>query len=89
MRRLALLFFLLVPQTVRAAEFDAKHIDAVVERAMKAFQVPGAAVVVVKDDEVIYSKGFGVREKGKNSEVTPNTVFPIASDLFGSRTDSL
>jgi CubicO group peptidase (beta-lactamase class C family) len=79
MRRLVLFFFLLLPQTVRAAEFDAKHIDAVVERAMKAFQVPGAAVVVVKDDEVIYSKGFGVREKGKNSEVTPNTVFPIAS----------
>jgi len=79
MRRLFLLFLLFAPQTVRAAEFDAKHIDAVVERAMKAFQVPGAAVVVVKDDEVIYVKGFGVREKGKDTEVTPNTVFPIAS----------
>ncbi|HEV3437161.1 MAG TPA: serine hydrolase [Gemmata sp.] len=80
MRRLALFFiFLFIPQAGRAAEFDAKPIDAVVEKAMKEFQVPGAAVVVVKDDEVIYLKGFGVREKGKPAEVTPNTVFPIAS----------
>jgi CubicO group peptidase (beta-lactamase class C family) len=79
MRRLVLFFFLFAPHIVRAAEFDAKHIDAVVEKAMKAYQVPGAAVVVVKDDEVIYQKGFGVREKGKDSEVTANTVFPIAS----------
>jgi len=79
MRRLALFFLLFVPQSIHAAEFDARQIDAVVEKAMKAFQVPGAAVVVVKDDEVIYQKGFGVREKGKDSEVTANTVFPIAS----------
>lgn len=80
MRRYALLFaLLLAPAPVRAAEFDPKALDAVVEKALKEFDAPGASVVVVKDGEVIYLKGFGVREKGKPEKVTPDTVFPIAS----------
>src|SRR4051812_25637928 len=73
---LALLFF---AQPAKAAEFDAKTIDDVVEKAMKEAGAPGAAVVIVKDGEVVYLKGFGVREKGKEEKVTPDTVFPIAS----------
>ena len=78
MRRLALLFALLLVPPARAAEFDPKPIDEVVEKAMKEFGAR-AAVVVVRDGEVIYLKGFGVREKGKPEKVTPDTVFPIAS----------
>src|SRR5262245_58480576 len=63
----------------RAAEFDPKLIDDVVARAMTEFQVPGAAVVIVQDDKVVYLKGFGVRELGSEAKVTPDTVFAIAS----------
>lgn len=79
MHRLALLVLLVIAPQARAADFDPKPIDAVVEKAMKEFQVPGAAVVIVRDDRVIYLKGFGVREKGKPEEVTPDTVFALAS----------
>src|SRR5438874_12198262 len=80
MRRFAILFaLLLIPAPLAGAEFDQKPIDEVVEKAMKEFGVPGAAVVIVKDGEVIYLKGFGVREKGKPEKVSPDTVFPIAS----------
>jgi CubicO group peptidase (beta-lactamase class C family) len=80
MHRFALLFALLfVPAPAKAADFDLKPIDEVVEKALKEFQAPGAAVVIVKDGQVIYLKGFGVREKGKDDKVTPDTVFPIAS----------
>lgn len=81
MRRCAILLalLLLAPAPARGAEFDPKPIDEAVEEAMRAFGVPGAAVVVVKDGEVVYLKGFGVREKGKPETVTPDTVFPIAS----------
>ena len=41
--------------------------------------VPGAAVAVVHNDEVVYERGFGVRELGKPEPVTPETVFQIAS----------
>ena len=41
--------------------------------------LPGAAVAVVYNDEVVYERGFGVREVGKPEPVTPETVFQIAS----------
>jgi CubicO group peptidase (beta-lactamase class C family) len=81
MRRFAILFalLLLAPATLRAGEFDPTPVDEAVERAMRAFRVPGAAVVIVKGGEVVYLRGFGVREKGKPEKVTPDTVFPVAS----------
>src|SRR5262249_31169484 len=79
MRRLIPFLLLLLPVPARAAAFDSKAPDATIEHAMKEMQVPGAAVVIVKDDKVIYLKGFGVREKGKSETVTEDTVFPIAS----------
>ena len=51
MRRSLLLFaLLLAPAPVRAAEFDPKVLDAVVEKALKEFDAPGAAVVVVEHE---------------------------------------
>ena len=80
MRRFVLpLALLFAPATLQAAEFDPKPIDEIVEKALKEFNAPGCSVVIVKDGEVVYLKGFGVREKGKTEKVTPDTVFPIAS----------
>ena len=56
-----------------------KSIDAAVERAMKVFQVPGMAVSVVHNGEVVYSKGHGIREIGQEDRVDNNTLFQIAS----------
>ncbi len=36
-------------------------LDAYVARAMKEFGVPGMAVAVVKDGEVVLAKGYGVQ----------------------------
>src|SRR5262249_40191437 len=46
----------------------------------KALGVPGAALVIVKDDEVIFAKGFGVRDIASGLGVTPETQFCIGSD---------
>ncbi len=53
--------------------------DAVIEKAIKDFKVPGLAIAVVKDGEVIYAKGFGQRDIEKNLPVTPRTLFAIGS----------
>ena len=63
----------------RAQSIDAASIDAIIQDGMKAWQVPGAAVVIVKGDEVVYIKGHGVRTAGTKEPVTPNTLFAIAS----------
>src|SRR5262245_13075627 len=79
MSRLLVFLLLLPPSFVRAAELDSAKLDELVDKSMKAFEVPGAAVVIVQDDKVVYLKGFGVREKDKAYKVTPDTVFAIAS----------
>lgn len=56
-----------------------KRIDPVVEAALAAWEVPGAAVVVVTPDRVVHLKGYGVRRLGHADPVTPDTVFPLAS----------
>lgn len=66
-------------QAIRAEAINAEVVDGVVNRALKHWEVPGAALGIVKDDRVIFLKGFGQREKGKKAAVTPDTVFPIAS----------
>lgn len=56
------------------------YLDDVVERTRKAFNVPGIAVAVVKDGEVVSAKGYGVRRLGESAPVTANTLFGIASN---------
>ncbi|MCC0099088.1 serine hydrolase [Streptomyces flavotricini] len=47
--------------------------------AMRSTGVPGVAVAVVHDDEVVYLKGFGVRRTDAPGAIGPDTVFQIAS----------
>jgi CubicO group peptidase (beta-lactamase class C family) len=49
------------------------------QKAMKDWEIPGMAIAIVQNDAVIYSKGFGVKVKGGNDPVTPNTIFQIGS----------
>jgi len=54
-------------------------IEKAVEEMRRSLKVPGAALVIVKDDQVILLKGFGVRDVEKGLPVTPDTVFGIGS----------
>lgn len=61
---------------------DAKKLagfDEFVTEKMAEYEVPGAVVGIVEDDEVVYLKGFGVRELGNPETVDPDTRFQIAS----------
>lgn len=46
---------------------------------MREWEVPGLAIAVVKDDAVVFARGYGVREMGRPERVDENTVFAIAS----------
>jgi CubicO group peptidase (beta-lactamase class C family) len=67
--------------TIDRADVDAaiEAFGPVVEEAMAATGVPGVAVAVVHDDEVVLAEGYGVRELGTDEPVGPDTAFPIAS----------
>ncbi|PKM80710.1 MAG: hypothetical protein CVU89_12285 [Firmicutes bacterium HGW-Firmicutes-14] len=50
-----------------------------VKKAMREWRVPGMAVSVVKEDRLIYARGFGVKKLGSSSRVNEKTVFQIGS----------
>ena len=54
-----------------------------IEKQIAADEVPGLAVAVVFDDEVVYLDGFGVREAGKPETVDADTVFQLAGGTMG------
>ena len=88
----SLLFILFVfpvfvfPQTI---DEKIKEIDAYAQKVQTDWNVPGFAVAIVKDDKVVFAKGYGVRELGKNDKVDENTLFAIASNSKSFTTASL
>src|SRR5262245_41694342 len=54
-------------------------LEAYAQTAQEQWNVPGLAIAVVKDDQVIYAKGFGVKRVGDTDPVDPDTVFQIGS----------
>lgn len=58
---------------------DLHDLDAFIARALKEYQVPGAAIAVVQDGNVVVAKGYGVRDMTKPSAVDENTIFQLAS----------
>ncbi len=67
----------------RSAEPAARPDPAVVDRlageALKRWQVPGVAVVIVRGGETVHLKGYGTKRLGADDPVTPDTLFPLAS----------
>ncbi len=59
---------------------SAWSLESEVNRTMKAFDVPGIAIAVVKDGKVVAAQGFGVRKLGEPARVDSKTVFEIASN---------
>src|SRR3954466_3737354 len=74
-----LLLTLGVPGVVRAADPDPAVIDRVMAEALAAWDVPGAALVVVSGDRTLVLKGYGRKHIGPPGPVTPAPVFPVAS----------
>jgi CubicO group peptidase (beta-lactamase class C family) len=46
---------------------------------MKQYKVPGAALVLVRNGEVVWSQGYGLADKARGIPVTDDTVFQAAS----------
>ena len=89
---LLLLFVLFTFQFVVSAQTlddKLKEIDAYANTVMDTWHGPGMAIAIVKDDKVVFQKGYGVRELGKPDRVDENTLFAIASNTKAFTTASL
>ena len=63
-------------QTLRAT-LDSLRVF--IDAALVEWEVPGLAMAIVKDGEVVFSEGFGLRDVERNLPVTENTLFAIGS----------
>ncbi|HEU4718771.1 MAG TPA: serine hydrolase [Bacteroidia bacterium] len=59
--------------------FITDSLDTYITREMKNWDLPGLAVAVVKDGQVVVSKGYGVTEMGTDKKVNDESLFMIAS----------
>lgn len=72
----ALFFFTFSVQ----AQLSSAEIDALVNRTLETFDVPGIAVCVIKDQKIVHAKGYGVRSLDTKLPVTEKTLYGIASN---------
>ena len=77
--RLAALVLIICTTFPAMAAFDAEHLSAVTEQGMEMWHVPGMAVAVVSQDEVLLQKGFGKTAAENGQAVDEHTLFAIAS----------
>ncbi|HKC63517.1 MAG TPA: serine hydrolase domain-containing protein, partial [Pyrinomonadaceae bacterium] len=54
-------------------------IEKAIEAKRQEYHIPGASLVIVKDDKVIYMKGLGLKDVERKLPVTPDTLFAIGS----------
>ena len=50
-----------------------------INETMQEWKVPGLAIAIVKDNEIIFCEGFGLRNVKKGLKVTSKTLFAIGS----------
>jgi CubicO group peptidase (beta-lactamase class C family) len=63
----------------RDIESQLAAIEKTIDAKRQELHVPGAALVIVKDDKIVYVKGMGLRDVASKLPVTPNTQFAIGS----------
>jgi CubicO group peptidase (beta-lactamase class C family) len=71
------LLLLLLSAPPAAASLDG--LDDYIASGMRDWKIPGLAVAVVRDDEIIYARGFGTRRLGRDEGVDERTLFGVAS----------
>jgi CubicO group peptidase (beta-lactamase class C family) len=78
---LMLVFILLLLNLIISSRVSAQtdEVDDYVRAEMKRRMIPGLALVVIRDGEVIKMKGYGFANLEHDVPVTPDTVFELAS----------
>ena len=54
-------------------------IDEMIEKAIEKNEIPGAVVLVAKDNKIVYEKAFGMKNPETGEKLKTNDIFRIAS----------
>jgi CubicO group peptidase (beta-lactamase class C family) len=73
-------FCLSVLLSAQSPNFIKDSLDTYIKQGLKDWDLPGLAIVIVKDGKVVVMKGYGYRDIVKKNAVDENTLFMIASN---------
>jgi len=65
--------------SLAAIDAGKQDLDADIEQVLKDWKVPGASIAVVKDDDLVICRGYGVAKQGSSERVNEQTLFAIGS----------
>ncbi|WP_421872158.1 serine hydrolase [Marinoscillum sp.] len=65
---------------IASAQPDTQVLDEYLSKARKDWEVPGMAVAIVKDGEIVLAKGYGTKALTSKEPVNGETLFAIASN---------
>ncbi|MCB9090438.1 MAG: serine hydrolase [Calditrichae bacterium] len=77
---LFLAFFSLISLPLTAQRVSLEALDAYIEQARQDWEIPGLAVSIIKNDSLIFAKGYGVKQLGQPGKVDAHTLFAVASN---------
>jgi CubicO group peptidase (beta-lactamase class C family) len=53
--------------------------DAIANKGLQGLNVPGVAVAIIVEDEIVLAKGYGFKDLEKKAPMTPDTLLAIGS----------
>lgn len=74
-----LLLAALRPAAAQSVPRELADLAPYVERTLRVWGIPGAAIAVVRGDSLVYARGFGRRCLCDSARVDPETMFAIGS----------
>jgi len=66
-------------QLVLAQDSKLDGVDSTVQHTMEQLSIPGLSLAVVQGDNVLFARGYGVRELGLKGAVNDRTLFALGS----------
>jgi len=77
MKKIFILFCFL-PDFIFAQQ-GTDSLDAFISKQLKDYNIPGLAIGIIKDNQIVLKKGYGINSTIDSISVTTHTVFPIMS----------
>lgn len=77
------LYFLSISFFLSNAQIEDKVLDKLIKETLTTFEVPGISVGILKDGEIVYAKGHGLRSLTTKKDMNENTLVGVASNSKG------
>ena len=74
-----LIAWLILSYNLNAQKVQLDSLEPFINQLMEDFEVTGLAIGIVRNDSIIYSRGFGTRKINEDLPVDKNTIFGIGS----------